>query len=73
MTGGTRVRKIQSKIFEDNGLPSGSVVKNLPANVGDRGDVGLIPGWKDLLAKGMATHSNMLAWRTPWTEEIGRL
>ena len=49
MTGGTRVRKIQSKIFEDNGLPSGSVVKNLPDNVGDIGDVGLIPGWKDLL------------------------
>ena len=27
--------------------------------------------WKDLLEKGMATHSNMFAWRIPWTEEPG--
>ena len=26
-------------------------------------------GWEDLLVKGMATHSNILAWRIPWTEE----
>ena len=30
-------------------------------------------GWKDLLEKGMATHSSILAWRIPWTEEPGRL
>ena len=30
-------------------------------------------GWKDPLEKGMATHSSILAWRTPWTEEPGRL
>ena len=29
--------------------------------------------WKDLLEEGMATHSNVLAWRTPWTEEAGGL
>ena len=29
--------------------------------------------WEDLLEKEMATHSNILAWRTPWTEEPGRL
>ena len=29
--------------------------------------------WEDLLEKGMATHSNILAWRVPWTEEPGRL
>ena len=28
-------------------------------------------GQKDLLEKGMATHSSILAWRIPWTEEIG--
>ena len=28
---------------------------------------------KDPLEKGMATHSSILAWRTPWTEEPGRL
>ena len=30
-------------------------------------------GWKDPLEKGMATHSSILAWRIPWTEEPGRL
>ena len=29
--------------------------------------------WKDPLQKGIATHSNILAWRIPWTEEPGRL
>ena len=30
-------------------------------------------GWEDPLEKGMATHSSILAWRTPWTEEPGGL
>ena len=30
-------------------------------------------GWEDALEKGMATHSSILAWRIPWTEEPGRL
>ena len=30
-------------------------------------------GWEDPLEKGMATHSNILAWRIPWTEEPDRL
>ena len=30
-------------------------------------------GWEELLEKKMATHSNTLAWRIPWTEEPGRL
>ena len=30
-------------------------------------------GWEDLLEKEMATHSNILAWRIPGTEEPGRL
>ena len=30
-------------------------------------------GWKDPLEKGTATHSSILAWRIPWTEESGRL
>ena len=29
--------------------------------------------WEDPLKKGMATHSSILAWRFPWTEEPGRL
>ena len=30
-------------------------------------------GWEDPLEEGMATHSSMLAWRIPWTEEPGGL
>jgi len=30
-------------------------------------------GWEVPLEKGMATHSSILAWRIPWTEEHGRL
>ena len=45
-------------------------VKNLPAMwetwVGSSGQ-------EDTLEKGMATHCSILAWRTPWTEESGRL
>ena len=30
-------------------------------------------GWEDPLEEGMAAHSNILAWRIPWTEESGGL
>ena len=30
-------------------------------------------GREDLLEKGMATHSSILAWRIPWTKELGKL
>ena len=30
-------------------------------------------GWDDPLEKGMETHSSILAWRIPWTEDPGRL
>ena len=30
-------------------------------------------GWEDPLEKGMSTHSSILAWRIPWTEEAGGL
>ena len=47
-----------------------SVVKNLPANAGG---VGSILGSGRSPEKEMATHSNILAWKVPWTEEPGRL
>ena len=49
------------------------MVKNKPANSGDSRDVGLIPGLEDPLEEEMATHSSILAWRIPGTEEPGRL
>ena len=30
-------------------------------------------GWEDALEEEMATHSSVLAWESPWTEEPGRL
>jgi len=45
-------------------------VKNPPGNASG---IGSIPGWADPLEKEMATHSRILAWRIPWTEEPGRL
>ena len=42
------------------------MVKKPPAN---SGDLNLIPGSGRSLEKGMATHSSILAWRIPWTEE----
>ena len=52
------------------GFPGGSAVKNLPANAGEPG---LSLGQEDPLEKEMATHSSILAWEIPWTEELGRL
>ena len=46
------------------------MVKNPPANAGDSGSA---LGWEDPLEEGTATHSSILAWRIPWTEEPGRL
>ena len=49
------------------------VLKNPPANSGDIRGMDLILGQEDPLEKGMATHSGILAWRIPWTEETGGL
>ena len=52
------------------GFPVAQTVKNLPATQ---------ETWvrsldqEDPLEKGLATHSSILAWRIPWTEESGRL
>ena len=43
--------------------------KNLPANAGDAGDTGRSLERIDPPEKEMATHSSVLAWKTPWTEE----
>ena len=49
------------------------MVKNAPADLGDVRDTGLFLGLEDLLEEGMATHSSILAWRIPWTDEPGGL
>ena len=63
----------RGKLIKDNilpwGFPGGSLVKSSPVN---SGDVGVIPGQQDPLEKALATHSSILAWEIPWTEEPGR-
>ena len=49
------------------------VVKNPPANAEDIRDAGSTPGSEDPLEEGMETHSSILAWEIPWTEEPGKL
>ena len=50
------------------------VVKNLLASTGETQEMRVqSPGWEDPLEKGMATHSSILAWKIPWTEEPDRL
>ena len=45
------------------GFPDGTVVKNPPT-------VQVLSlGWEDPLEEEMATHSSILAWKIPWTEE----
>ena len=46
------------------------MVKNLPAV---RKTHMQSLGWENPLEKGIATHSSILAWRIPWTEETGEL
>ena len=55
------------------GFPGSSVGKESTFYAGDTGDMGSIPGSGRSLEEGMATHSSILAWRIPWTEEPGRL
>ena len=50
------------------GFSGGSAVKNLPAMQEIQAPS---LGWGDPREEGMATHSGILAWRIPWTEEPG--
>ena len=59
-----------AKVKRFMAFPGGSVVKNLPANAGD---TGLIRGSGRYPEDSLATHSSILAWRIPWTEEPGGL
>ena len=48
------------------GFPTGSAVKNVPANVGD---LDSIPGLGKSPGEEMATHASILGWENPWSEE----
>ena len=55
------------------GLPWWLNAEEPTCNAGDMRDTGLIPGSERSLGEGVATHSSILAWRIPRTEEPGRL
>ena len=55
------------------GFPGFSVVKNLPADTGDTGDVVSIPGSGRSPGKGNGNPLQDSAWKIPWTEKPGRL
>ena len=55
------------------GFPGSSVVKNLLANTRDAGDASSTHGSERSMEEEMATHSSILAWKIPWTEDPGRL
>ena len=52
------------------GFPGGSDSKESTCNAGN---LGQSLGWEDALEEGMATHSSILDWTVPWTEEPGGL
>ena len=54
-------------------MPGGSAVKNLPSMQKPQETQVQSLGWEDPLEEGMATPSSILAWRIPWTEELGGL
>jgi len=54
-------------LFLQMGFPGGSVVKNPPANAGDAGDTGSIPGSGRSPGEGNGNPLQYLAWKSPWT------
>ena len=62
------ITDFREKVFDScyKGFPGSSDAKESACNVEDL-------GWEDALEKRMTTHSSILAWRIPWTEEPGGL
>ena len=49
------------------------VAQTVKASAYNVEDPGSIPGWRRSSGEGNGTHSSILAWKIPWTEEPGRL
>ena len=61
-------------LWNNLGFPDGASGQEAVCSAGDLlRDLSSILGWEDSLEEGMATHSTVLAWIIPWTEEPGRL
>ena len=57
-------------VKKEEGFPGGSLVKNLPAMQETQEMQVRSLGQEDPLVEGMATHSSILAWKMPGTEEF---
>ena len=67
-------RKLFSNVFGMCvGFPGGSNSEESACSTGNTEDEDSIPGLERSPEEGMATHSSILAWRIPWTEEPSRL
>ena len=69
MTLKCQIKSIYASLYADRASLIVQLVKNLPLQ---ETQVRFLV-WEDPLEKEMATHSSILAWRNPWTEEPGRL
>ena len=65
--------KLPSSFVDCSAFQVALVVKNPFAKAGDREIWVWSLGWEDPLEEGMVTHSSILAWSIPWTEERGGL
>ena len=64
----------KGKLYRCNWLGSSLIVTQMVKNLRAMQETWVQSlDWDDSLEKGMATHSSILAWRIPWTEESGRL
>ena len=62
---------IINQFYLNRDFTCGAVVENTPANAGDTGDLGSIPG--SGRSHGEGNGNRILAWRIPWTEETDGL
>ena len=65
--------KLNQSCLEPGDFSDGVAIKNPPANAGDKVMQVQPLSQEDPLEESMATHSSILAWRTPQTEEPGGL
>ena len=63
----TGLKLILALLHLNNNFPGGSDGKESACSVGDPGQY---LGWEDPLEEDMTTHSSILAWRIPWTEDL---
>ena len=66
----SKAQRICLQLEIQTGFLGNSVAKNLPAK--QETQIGSL-GWEDPLEKEIVSHSSILAWEIPWTEELGGL